>query len=298
MKELFREVPRLELARFRFLFCLSMIFSFSFNYFEAAAGSLAMSRKFSIPYRPIPLLNLMGNTELPGDLAIRLMLAFLLVSLFCAALGIFVRVALAAALVIGIFFLGFEMGSSIFSINYGAGRSKSLSLYILFLLLLSPGVAHMGPKQIISNERGGETQYWPIFLIKFSICMVFFSAAMSKLQYGLQWADGYTLQAFLLEKNSGMVSNWLSGQLWICRSLSLLVLLFEFFVPVVLFSRRLEIPFLVLALFFHLANSILLGVTGFFSSFIFGYLIFADSERIECARNFFQRLKMSLAGEK
>jgi hypothetical protein len=76
---------------------------------------------------------------------------------------------------------------------------------------------------------------------------------------GFAWADGATLQYYLLER--GFPSSlWVASSLPLCRVLSWGALLFELAFPVVIFARRLRLPLLVAGVLFHVGNYVLLDL--------------------------------------
>lgn len=102
---------------------------------------------------------------------------------------------------------------------------------------------------------------WPFELLFVELAAFYFQAGVAKLRTsGLRWADGYTLQFYLLDKGepAGM---WLSQHLWLCAVLSAAVLAFEVGFPLAVIIRRWRPAFLLGGFAFHAGTSVFLGVT-------------------------------------
>ena len=75
-------------------------------------------------------------------------------------------------------------------------------------------------------------------LVFIEIAAFYAQAGYAKLRTsGAAWADGYTLQYYLLQKATP-AGLWLAEHLWLCCALSIGVLLFETGFPVAIVVRR------------------------------------------------------------
>ncbi|MGZ3652218.1 MAG: HTTM domain-containing protein, partial [Bdellovibrionota bacterium] len=170
----------------------------------------------------------------------------------------------------------------------GPYRNFCLPIYFLFLLSVTPAIGRIRGRNLFTKNSATEDTYaWPISLLKLTVYMVFFSAAIAKLRYGTQWMDGQTLRTFLLEQNvfrPGAPGLALAAYPAVCQALSVLVVVGELSAPLVLLFPALEIPFVVGALLFHASVRIFLSVDGFFLFFLPCYLIFLSGDRARFLR--------------
>lgn len=101
---------------------------------------------------------------------------------------------------------------------------------------------------------------WPFELLFVELAAFYFQAGFAKLSVGgLGWADGYTLQFYLLEK-ARPAGLWLAPHLRLCRALSASVLAFELGFPIAVFLRRLRPIFLAGGFLFHLGTTVFMDV--------------------------------------
>ena len=269
---LFRRIPLAELTRFRLLFCVGLALAWVEFFFSLALPDLRRENLHPNYFSPIPLLAAFGQAAAPSTGLYFFLALTLALCLLAAGFGMRARTALALALPLLIFLLGSHMALDANTALTGVGRSKSSSLYILFLLFLTPDITRKGGGTSSHEET---TAAWPLLLIKITVCSVFFSAGIAKLRSGIAWADGYTLQAYLLETNGySSITQFFIDRLWLCRLLSSLVLAFELLCPLVLFFPRWEWLFVVMAIFFHLGTTYLLQLRGFLTFFLLGYFAF------------------------
>jgi HTTM domain len=145
-------------------------------------------------------------------------------------------------------------------------------LYALLFFAISPCGRRVSVDSIVrrfaTRARGGTDARtpstsrdagWPFDLLFVELAAFYFQAGYAKLAAaGLHWADGYTLQYYLIEKGrpAGL---WLAEHLWLCQTLSAAVLALELGFPIAILARRLRPLFLLGGLLFHL------GTIGFMS---------------------------------
>ena len=139
-------------------------------------------------------------------------------------------------------------------------------LYALLFLLLSPCNQRFSLDGLW-QRRGGDIPppvmssfaRWPIDLLYVVLSGFYFSAAVSKLlTSGIRWADGNTLQYYLLYKAEPL-GLALAQYPWLCMAGSVAVLCWQLTYPLGMF-RRLRPFYLLGGVFFHLSTGFLMGV--------------------------------------
>lgn len=102
---------------------------------------------------------------------------------------------------------------------------------------------------------------WPFDLLFVELAAYYFLAGVAKLrESGLLWADGATLQYYLLEKATP-AGLWLAGHVRLCSALSVLVLVFELSWPLGVVLRRLRPALLVAGLGFYWGTIVFLRIS-------------------------------------
>jgi hypothetical protein len=102
---------------------------------------------------------------------------------------------------------------------------------------------------------------WPFELLFIELAAYYFLAGFAKVAHaGLYWADGYTLQFYLLEKATP-AGLWLAEWPALCAVLSALVLAFELSWPLGVLFRRLRPLLFAGGVAFHLGTVVLLRIT-------------------------------------
>ncbi|MEW6268743.1 MAG: HTTM domain-containing protein [Thermodesulfobacteriota bacterium] len=102
---------------------------------------------------------------------------------------------------------------------------------------------------------------WPFELLFVELSFYYFNGGLSKLaRSGFAWAEGSTLQYYLLERGfpTGL---WVAASPALCSALSWGALLFELVFPIAIVVRRLRLPFLAVGLLFHVGNHVLLDLS-------------------------------------
>lgn len=101
---------------------------------------------------------------------------------------------------------------------------------------------------------------WPFELILVELTAYYFLAGFAKVRAsGLAWADGHTLQYYLLEKATP-AGLWLAEHLWLCALVSALVLAFELAAPLAVVWRRFRPLFFLGGISFHLGTTVFLNI--------------------------------------
>jgi hypothetical protein len=174
---------------------------------------------------------------------------------FCTALlatilGVFVKVAVALALVT--YFLYFAQIIRLESIR----RKTNLFPFIVLIV---------GVTGCLENGFQSPSPLWPLLLIKVLVGLVYFSSAYCKFSNaGLSWAKGGHFQSVLIsyylwgDRQAALV---LSGQGLLCTAMLSVTLFFEAtFVFVIIFVPKLVIPYALVGLFFHAGTYITMRV--------------------------------------
>jgi len=173
----------------------------------------------------------------------------LLVSLLAAALNFAPRLALLTALLC--YSLYFH---PILSLAY-VQRKTNLLPIVLVMLLFAPG---------IGAPLKEAAPLWPLWLIKVSVALMYFSAGLQKLRRGgLRWVDGRSLQAYLVQHylwGDTRRALKLANQPRLCMLLSSILLLFELSFWVVLVFPRLTVFYLVAGIAFHLGTALTMRI--------------------------------------
>ena len=126
----------------------------------------------------------------------------LLVSLLCLSFGFITR--LSALMSTGLFF--WLIGSTI---SCAAGKNPSYIPWnhaIVFFNLLILSVSRVNTRfsvdKILFKKKKATTQKnWPVFLLKFNLVYAYFAGGIAKLQHGLDWMNGYSLQTQLIYRH-------------------------------------------------------------------------------------------------
>lgn len=152
----------------------------------------------------------------------------------------------------------------IHSFRYSFGHvhnPDAIMMFALIALALSPCGGVLSVDAMRKDRRGffdleKKSQFaaWPILFIQWMFVLFYASAAFCKLRHGLAWANGYTLQWYLVQDAlrwhlpAGM---WLAGQHEIDLLLSRVTLFFESTFILVMFFPKLRWVYLPLGLGFH-----------------------------------------------
>ena len=183
-------------------------------------------------WQPVPLLAALGVGQ--PDLATVKRFAWLLLGASVAAgLGVFTRTAL--LLLFGLMALQEGMLNSFGKVSHATiplvyallffalGPSgRAFSLGAIWRRARAAGRAPSPPADRMSGDAR-----WPLDLVFFELAAFYLLAGLTKVRTsGFQWADGWSLQYFLLFKGTpgGM---WLAQHFWLCVVFSWTVLAFE-----------------------------------------------------------------------
>jgi hypothetical protein len=269
----FRGAPFLDLAVARIIVAATAL---HLN----AAGFRFASVAYAPPalWKPIPLVAALGLAK--PDLTTLTWLAHASrVALYAALFGILSRPALAVAFVL-------QLWQEAYLQCFGKVTHGTIPLLWAMVFLACAPCGRRLSVDAVLRRRGAARALaeestaarWPLELFFVELAAFYFQAGFAKLSTsGLAWADGYTLQYYLIDKGvpAGM---WLATSLPLCRAFSVLVLAFELTFPVAVVVRRLRPAYLVGGVLFHLGTTWLMNVS-FFTVWIL-YLVFVPWTRV------------------
>jgi HTTM domain len=214
---------------------------------------------------PAPFVDWIGLPRPNGELVGWVLLASRM-TLALVALGVLTPVALAVALCLQLALEGW-----LNSLGKVAHATIPL-LYAMLFLALSPCGAALSIDRLFAvrwaRARGrvprdtSTSVYarWPLELVYAELAAFYFLAGLAKVrQSGFAWADGWTLQFYLLEKQAP-AGLWLAQDVGLCRILSGLVLAFELTFPLGMVVRHVRPVYLIGGLLFHLGTRVFLRV--------------------------------------
>jgi hypothetical protein len=164
--------------------------------------------------------------------------------LLCAlALGVFTRTALVLLVPLQLYL------ESLLNCFGKTSHATIPDFYALFFFLLAPSdrgfaigaiwrrARAAGAGSAGSPERMSSFGGWPLDLLFIELAAYYCLSGLSKLRDGgLAWADGYSLQYYLLLMGTDG-GRWLASHLWLCTALSVLVLAFELGAPLGILRR-------------------------------------------------------------
>lgn len=218
-------------------------------------------------WSPVPLLRVLGIGQ-PSVAAIHWMTLTANTLLVCAALGVFARPALLTAfpLLLVLEAMGNSVGKVTHAVIpllyavlfFGLGPSdRGFSLGALWHRARAARRTGLGP---LPPSRTSAMAGWPLDLLFVELAAFYFFAGVSKLRdAGPAWMNGYTLQYHLLFKDAP-AGAWLASHLWLCATLSVLVMAFELGAPLGI-VRRLRPLVLSGGVLFHLGTTWFMGIS-------------------------------------
>src|SRR3989442_2724314 len=110
------------------------------------------------------------------------------------------------------------------------------------------------------------------------ICLVYFFSGYSKVvESGWGWANGSTLQYYLVFHNTEY-GLWLAQYYYLCKALSIFALVLEFSFPIILVFSKLAWVVLPLGLLFHIGTAITMATP--FYQLRFSYIAFVDFDAL------------------
>jgi hypothetical protein len=218
-------------------------------------------------WKPLPWIEAIGFAAPPTLDALMLLSRLTHIALVAVALGLFTNVALAALLVL-------QTLQEAFLNCFGKTSHGTIPLlYALLFLMLAPCGRAVSLDALVARwwrRRSGAPDApartsvhagWPLDLLFAELAAYYFLAGFAKVcASGLLWADGYTLQYYLLEKQTP-AGLWLATHIRLCVLFSALVLAFELSWPLGIVLRRLRTALLGAGLAFHFGTILFLRIS-------------------------------------
>ena len=127
----------------------------------------------------------------------------------------------------------------------------------------------------VASSTHSPYAYWPILLLQIFFAMMYFSAVIWKHASGLGWANGFTLQAYLVQdgiRHNSSFAIWFSQFHYFIYFVQLIVVAFQATFFLIIFFPKLRWIYIPLGLIFHIG--ILLTLTAPFYQWIALYLGF------------------------
>lgn len=267
-KHFFSTTPSIGINIFRFLYCSCLIYSVYMEGYQLKSGTFTPLRLFK--FFNIPLLT---------EFEYFMLFVVLIIALVFSAIGFYTRMSLAISSLCFFIYHGtiLSFQKSVFS-NYVI-HSENIAVFILTILSIAPGIATYSLDKLRDlRHQVLMIPNWPVQLIKLTIGLAYFGAGYSKVISSPLWVDGYTLQAYLLDKYLLLDipwAYWLAQQYWLCVALSLFTVFLELTFFLVVFFPRLTRIYVLAGLGFHFGTLFVMGVN-FIKVFLLSYLVFVE----------------------
>jgi hypothetical protein len=216
---------------------------------------------------------------------LKIVFTSLILSLILLSIGFLSRLSAIVSLLLFFWLIGTSLGCSYGQDpNYTNWQHTIVIFNLLVMAIFPMGSLWRGPGHgFLLSERIAQ---WPVFLLKFNLIYAYFAGGVAKLRYGLDWANGYTLQGHLiytyLHLGKEDILNLISN-LHILVLISSLVLLVEIISPLALFSRKFAIFFISGSLAFHLLFYIIIDLR-WMHYFGWAYVIYFADWISRCSR--------------
>ncbi len=281
----FRPAAPESLSLFRFLYCVALLWTLAEHHDEHLL-------KFAgDAWHPIPLFELLG-VPLMSTAAYHVVWLVLLAALGLTAIGACTRVSATVAWIAFFFYMGTFLGFNKSPHTGYVIHTHNIVVFILFILALAPGVADygvdawlfrrwrqfFGAATSVSSRPTLQATAWPSQLIKLTLALAYFGAGYCKIAANPLWADGTTLQSYLMAKHLVIDSEpalWLAQSWWLCLLLGIATLALELTFFLIVFFPRLTWPYVVGVVLFHASVYVTMRIN-FFVYFGFTLLIFLD----------------------
>jgi hypothetical protein len=229
-------------------------------------------------YDPIPFFRTLA--EPPMSLATFRVLRWTLVGMLTiASLGLLTRPLLVASAIAFVAYEGTNLGFTKPLDSDYAYHMTNLAPFFMLIMAIAPGIDR---HTIVTTLRGRNEPTllpeWPRKAMIGMIAFAYFGAGYCRVMESWLWADGYTLQYYLLDKAIRWdlaIGFWLAQHWFACVVFSVMTMLLELGYPIVLVFSRLKIPFIIGGLMMHVGILITMNINFLF---FFGYNYFAFLE--------------------
>ena len=234
----------------------------------------------SVFWMPIWLFDTLRVPLLPAS-AIAAVQAIWKAALFLAAIGLFTRVAMVVAFVLGTYLMG---------LPHNFGQTQHFDTLVVFAcgaLAISRAADAWSVDGWLASRRRGEPivrpddgEYtWPIRFVWVAMAMIFCAAGISKLRHsGLDWIFSDNL-ALLLQRQQYHISDgepwtnwglWVARHPWVAQAMAASSVVIETLFPLSLFSRHARRILVPAGLLFLVGIRALMGPT--FEQFMLCYV--------------------------
>ena len=246
----FSEASLVRLGVFRVLILIITAYSLRYptHYIMKYAGRTAED----LPgiWNPLYFVQALGIGPLSRESA-HAILVVLAIAIALALVGLFTRPAMLVVAALSLFWWG--MGYS-----FDQAHHEKISLaFAIAALAVSPCGARFSIDATIKRLRGvtlPETSpfaAWPIRLIQVSVAVTYFFAGASKLAIsGLEWLNGYSLQAVV--RFDSVFTTAIHNSLLFAQLASIWLLLVQITFPLIFLDKRLRWLFVPASVAFHL----------------------------------------------
>lgn len=291
-RSFFHATDSRSLSLFRFLYCALC----AYQLWASAAGQMARHAKGI--FHPIPLFQLLGVGLFDAE-TFALVRWITIVALVLGAIGLFTRIALTAAWIGFFLYAGTTLSFTKDAFSPYVTHTENIVVFVLMILSVAPGIAIWGVDGLrrrgfqwmpAASER--QISAWPTQLVKLVFGFCYFGAGYCKVASHPLWADGYTLQAYFLQKHmlvDNAVAQWMAQHWWLClfAGIGTLVLELTFFiVPFV--PRAVQWLYVAAGVSFHTMIWLTMSIN-FFPYWGWVYLVFLDWPTLEALGRFLTR---------
>jgi len=111
--------------------------------------------------------------------------------------------------------------------------------------------------------------------IVFQICLVYFLSGLAKLNSS-EWLNGSAITTILQVQHYSIDIFSNSKQNILSVIINYIVLFYQLFFPLLIWFKKIKLPFLIIGIFMHLFISFIMGLTSFGFIMILGYVYFYD----------------------
>ena len=247
----FEPAPLADLAMARIVVVLILVL------LGGGGRATLVARALPGTYKPIAFLQAIGLAAQPSPALVAGVGSIENALLVLAGLGIVARPALA-----GIFVIQLVQEAWVNSLGKVTHATVPL-LYTIAFLALAPCDRVLSLRAWLRGRPASPLSpdaRWPIELAVVALVAYYWKAGVAKLlESGLAWADGATLQFYLLMSRTTW-GTWLAGFPAACAALSACSLAFELGSPLAI-ARPLRWTVLGAGVLFHLGTWIFLGIT-------------------------------------
>lgn len=280
-----------SLSLFRFLYCALC----AWQLWDDAAGHA--TRHARGIFNPIPLFEVFGIGLMDAE-TFAWVRGITIAAFVLGAIGLFTRAALLTALVGFFFYFGTVLSFTKDAHSEYVTHTQNIVIFVLAILAAAPGISVWGVDgwrkrgfRWTPDASAFEQSAWPTQLVKLLLGICYFGAGYCKVVSHPLWADGYTLQAYFLQKHM-LIDNpaaiWMAQHWWLCLFAGIGTLVLELTFWIVPFLPRLgQWIYAAGGISFHLMILMTMSID-FFPYWGFVYFIFLDWPTLQALGRFFR----------